>query len=31
MVMSVGEALADDWAAVRDGIATVLDACDGAR
>jgi deoxyribose-phosphate aldolase len=30
MVMSVGEALADDWAAVRDGIATVLDACDGA-
>jgi deoxyribose-phosphate aldolase len=27
MVMSVGEALADDWDAVRRGIATVLQAC----
>jgi deoxyribose-phosphate aldolase len=30
MVMSVGEALAGDWNAVRGGIATVLEACGGA-
>jgi deoxyribose-phosphate aldolase len=29
MVMSVGEALAGDWNAVRSGIATVLEACGG--
>jgi deoxyribose-phosphate aldolase len=29
MVMSIGEALAGDWNAVRAGIATVLEACGG--
>lgn len=29
MVMSIGDALAGDWDAVRNGIATVLAACEG--
>ncbi|EED32120.1 deoxyribose-phosphate aldolase [gamma proteobacterium NOR5-3] len=29
MVMSIGEALAGDWDAVRDGIATVMASCQG--